>query len=73
MSVTITALEAENIKRIKAVALTPSPTGRRSGPQLLNAFIEPLALDLPRFMEATNKEKAGIQTQPTKSWTRGAF
>ncbi len=131
MSVKIMALEAENIKRIKAVALTPSPTGpdhrgrqqqsgqdqragcagvgpsaatvsartppsgtgpwlpptsrsgspmawwwsarartapltvtdptgRRSGQQLLNAFIEPLALDLPRFMEASDKEKADI-------------
>lgn len=130
MSVTITALEAENVKRIKAVALTPAPTGltlvggnnnqgktsvldalawalggdrfrpnaaqrdgavapahlkvtlsngviverkgknstltvtdptgRRSGQQLLNAFIKPLALDLPRFMEASDKEKADI-------------
>ena len=130
MSVKITALEAENVKRIKAVALTPSPTGltivggnnnqgktsvldalawalggdrfrpdaaqrdgavapahlkvklsngvlverkgknasltvtdptgRRSGQQLLNAFVEPLALDLPRFMDATDKEKADI-------------
>ena len=130
MSVKIMALEAENIKRIKAVALTPSPTGltivggnnnqgktsvldalawalggdrfrpdaaqrdgavapahlkvrlsngvvverkgknasltvtdptgRRSGQQLLNAFVEPLALDLPRFMEASDKEKADI-------------
>ena len=130
MSVTITALEAENVKRIKAVAFSPSPTGltlvggnnnqgktsvldalawalggerfrpdaaqrdgalapahlkvtlsngviverkgknasltvtdptgRRSGQQLLNAFIEPLALDLPRFMEASDKEKADI-------------
>lgn len=130
MSVTITALEAENVKRIKAVALTPAPTGltlvggnnnqgktsvldalawalggdrfrpnaaqrdgavapahlkvtlsngviverkgknstltvtdptgRRSGQQLLNAVIEPLALDLPRFMEASDKEKADI-------------
>lgn len=130
MSVTITALEAENVKRIKVVALTPAPTGltlvggnnnqgktsvldalawalggdrfrpnaaqrdgavapahlkvtlsngviverkgknstltvtdptgRRSGQQLLNAFIEPLALDLPRFMEASDKEKADI-------------
>lgn len=130
MAVTITALEAENVKRIKAVALTPAstgltlvggnnnqgktsvldalawalggerfrpdaaqrdgavapahlkvtlsngviverkgknasltvtdPTGRRSGQQLLNAFIEPLALDLPRFMEASDKEKADI-------------
>ena len=130
MSVTITALEVENVKRIKAVALTPAPTGltlvggnnnqgktsvldalawalggdrfrpnaaqrdgavapahlkvtlsngviverkgknstltvtdptgRRSGQQLLNAFVEPLALDLPRFMESTDKEKADI-------------
>ena len=36
------------------------PTGRRSGQQLLNAFVEPLALDLPRFMDATDKEKADI-------------
>lgn len=130
MSVTITALEAENVKRIKAVALTPAPTGltlvggnnnqgktsvldalawalggdrfrpnaaqrdgavapahlkvtlsngviverkgknstltvtdptgQIKGQQLLNAFIEPLALDLPRFMEASDKEKADI-------------
>lgn len=130
MPVTITALEAENVKRIKAVALTPAPTGltlvggnnnqgktsvldalawalggdrfrpdaavrdgamapahlkvtlsngviverkgknstltvtdptgRRNGQQLLNAFIEPLALDLPRFMEASDKDKADI-------------
>lgn len=130
MSVKITALEAENVKRIKAVAFAPSPTGltlvggnnnqgktsvldalawalggerfrpdaaqrdgavapahlkvtlsngvvverkgknasltvtdptgRRSGQQLLNAFVEPLALDLPRFMESTDKEKADI-------------
>lgn len=128
MSVKITALEAENVKRIKAVALTPSPTGltivggnndqgktsvldalawalggekfrptaavrdgalapphlkvilsngvvverkgknssltvtdptgQRSGQQLLNAFVEPLALDLPRFMQASDKDKA---------------
>ena len=130
MSVNITALEAENVKRIKADALTPAPTGltlvggnnnqgktsvldalawalggerfrptaaqrdgavapahlkvtlsngvvverkgknasltvtdptgRRSGQQLLNAFVEPLALDLPRFMDASDKEKADI-------------
>ena len=128
MSVKIAALEAENVKRIKAVALTPSPTGltivggnnnqgktsvldalawalggekfrptaavrdgalapphlkvilsngvvverkgknscltvkdptgQRRGQQLLNAFVEPLALDLPRFMQASDKDKA---------------
>ena len=34
------------------------PTGRRGGQQILNGFIEQLALDLPRFMEATDREKA---------------
>lgn len=34
------------------------PSGRRGGQQILNGFIEQLALDLPRFMEAGDKEKA---------------
>ena len=33
-------------------------TGKRSGQQLLNEFVEQLAIDLPRFMESSNKEKA---------------
>lgn len=32
--------------------------GNRAGQQLLNTFIETFALDLPRFMSATGKEKA---------------
>lgn len=35
-------------------------SGRRSGQQLLNGFIEALALDLPRFLGASDKERAGI-------------
>lgn len=39
------------------------PDGRKSGQQLLNEFISQLALDLPRFMEANNKDKANILLQ----------
>lgn len=128
MSVTIKSLEIENVKRIKAVTLTPTstgltviggrnnqgktsvldsiawalggekfrpseaqregsvtpphlkitlsnglvvertgknstlkvidPEGRKSGQQLLNSFVEVLALDLPRFMNASSRDKA---------------
>lgn len=34
------------------------PTGNRAGQSLLNEFVEQLALDLPRFMSASDKEKA---------------
>lgn len=34
------------------------PEGRKAGQQLLNEFIEQLALNLPKFMEASDKEKA---------------
>jgi ABC-type branched-subunit amino acid transport system ATPase component len=34
------------------------PAGKRSGQQLLNGFVEQLALDLPAFMQASSKEKA---------------
>lgn len=133
MSVKINALEIENVKRIKAVALEPSPNGltiiggknnqgktsvldavcwalggekyrpsqaqregallppnlkvtlsngivverkgknsslkvtdpngNKSGQQLLNSFLEPLALDLPQFMNASAKEKANTLLQ----------
>lgn len=128
MSITIKSFELENVKRVKAVALEPSPTGltviggrngqgktsvldsiawalggekfrpsqpqrsgsvvpphlkitlsnglvversgknsslkvidpqgNKSGQQLLNSFIEAFALDLPKFMNASDKEKA---------------
>lgn len=34
------------------------PNGQKAGQQLLNEFVEQLALDLPKFMESSAKEKA---------------
>lgn len=34
------------------------PNGNKGGQQLLNEFVEQLALNLPKFMEQTSKEKA---------------
>ena len=36
------------------------PTGKRAGQQLLNEFVEELAIDLPKFMEASSREKAEV-------------
>lgn len=36
------------------------PSGNKSGQALLNSFISQFALDLPKFMNANNKEKADI-------------
>lgn len=33
-------------------------SGRRAGQQLLNSFVEQFALDMPRFMQSTSREKA---------------
>lgn len=35
-----------------------NPNGNKGGQQLLNEFVEQLALDLPKFMESSGKEKA---------------
>lgn len=39
------------------------PKGGKGGQQLLNEFVEQLALDLPKFMESSGKEKAKILLQ----------
>lgn len=39
------------------------PNGQKAGQQLLNEFVEQLALDLPRFMEASGTEKAKVLLQ----------
>lgn len=36
------------------------PNGGKGGQQLLNEFVEQLAINLPKFMESTGKEKAQI-------------
>lgn len=39
------------------------PDGKKSGQQLLNEFVDQLALDLPKFMQQSNKEKANTLLQ----------
>lgn len=36
------------------------PNGQKGGQQLLDSFVEELAIDLPKFLNATSKEKANI-------------
>ena len=58
----------------KNSALTVTdPEGARAGQQLLDAFVERLALDLPKFLQQSNREKAdtllriiGVEAQLTK-------
>ncbi len=47
-------------KGAKSALTVTDETGKRSGQTLLNDFIETLALDLPKFLGATDKERAGI-------------
>lgn len=39
------------------------PNGNKGGQQLLDSFVEELAINLPKFMDSTAKEKAGILLQ----------
>ena len=39
------------------------PSGQKAGQQLLDSFVEKLALNLPKFMESSGKEKAKILLQ----------
>jgi len=36
------------------------PNGQKAGQQLLDSFVEELAINLPKFMNSSNKEKANI-------------
>lgn len=42
----------------KSALKVTDPSGRKGGQHLLNEFVEQLALDLPRFMAASSKDKA---------------
>lgn len=50
-------LVVERTGKNSALKVT-DPTGQRGGQQLLNSFVEELALNLPKFMESNGKEKA---------------
>ena len=39
------------------------PSGNKAGQQLLDSFVEELALDLPKFMQSNSKEKANTLLQ----------
>ena len=39
------------------------PNGEKAGQNLLNSFVEELAIDLPKFMDSSSKEKANILLQ----------
>lgn len=39
------------------------PTGQKAGQQLLDSFVEKLAINLPKFMESSGKEKASTLLQ----------
>ena len=44
------------------------PDGNKGGQQLLNEFVEQLAIDLPKFMEASGKEKAQTLLKNNRCW-----
>lgn len=39
------------------------PSGQKAGQQILNEFVEQLAIDLPKFIQSTSKEKANTLLQ----------
>lgn len=52
-----TGLVVERKGKNSALTVT-DPSGQKAGQQLLDSFVEKLALDLPRFMQANDKDKA---------------
>lgn len=55
-------LVVERTGKNSALKVT-DPNGQKHGQQLLNSFVEELALNLPKFMEQSSKEKANTLLQ----------
>lgn len=55
-------LVVERAGKNSALKVT-DPHGQKRGQQLLNSFVEELALNLPKFLEQTSKEKANTLLQ----------
>ena len=55
-------LVVERKEKNSALKVT-DPSGQKAGQQLLDSFVEKLALNLPKFMESSGKEKAQILLQ----------
>lgn len=55
-------LIAERTGKNSSLKVT-DPSGKKAGQQILNEFVEELALNLPRFLQASEKEKAEILLQ----------
>ena len=62
-------LVVERAGKNSALKVT-DPTGQRGGQQLLNSFVEELALNLPKFMEASGREKADTLLKIIGVWDR---
>lgn len=50
-------------KGVNSALKVIDPEGRKAGQQLLNSFVEELAINLPKFMDGTPKEKADTLLQ----------
>ncbi|KYP21848.1 AAA family ATPase [Streptococcus parauberis] len=50
-------------KGVNSALKVIDPDGRKAGQQLLNSFVEELAINLPKFMDGTPKEKADTLLQ----------
>lgn len=50
-------------KGTKSALYITDPTGKKAGQTLLDSFVEKLAIDLPKFLDSSDKEKANTLLQ----------